>query len=72
MGYAMAMSACVGCKRVFMYNPHKVPSIRHNGFREPVCRECIEHANPIRVKNGLEPFNIDPQAYEPIDEHELS
>jgi hypothetical protein len=55
-----------------MYNPHKVPSIRHNGFREPVCRECIEHANPIRVKNGLEPFKIDPQAYEPIDEHELS
>lgn len=31
----------------------KVPSIRVNGVREPVCRSCVERVNPVREKNGL-------------------
>jgi len=54
-----------------MFNPHRVPSIRVEGERQPVCRECIEMANPIREKNGLPPIAIHPDAYEPLNEEEL-
>ena len=71
MGYAIVTSACFGCGNIFSYNPHKVPSIRVEGDRKPLCRVCVETANPIRVENGLDPINILPGAYDPIDEHEL-
>jgi len=78
MGYALAHSACIGCGRIFGYNPKHVPSIRMkngredpNGEREPVCQDCIERANPIRIRNGLPPIIPHPDAYEPIDENEL-
>lgn len=61
----MAMSPCASCKRIISYNPNKVPSVRVNGEREPVCRSCIERANPERVKRGLPPINILPGAYDP-------
>ena len=34
-------------------------------MREPICRECIEKANPLRHENGLEEVVIHPMAYEP-------
>lgn len=71
MGYALGMSACYGCKRIFCYNPNRVPTIPINGSREPVCRTCIERANPERIKRGLEPIVPLPDAYEPLDEDEL-
>ena len=72
MGYAIALSPCAGCGRVIGYNPHRVPSVFVNGVREPVCRDCIERANPMRIANGLEPFPEPfPDAYEPIGEAEL-
>ena len=71
MGYAFCTGRCYCCKRVFSFNPVKVPSVRINGVKEPVCRSCIEAANPERVKNGLEPFVPHPDAYEPCDESEL-
>jgi hypothetical protein len=71
MGYITAMSACVGCGRLFSYNPMRVPSVVINGSREPVCRTCVERANPNRIRNGLEPIVPFPDAYEPCDESEL-
>ena len=71
MGYAQAFSECFGCKKFFAYNPHKVPSIIHEGDRKPICRKCVEEFNPQRIENGLEPFKVDPNAYEPIHETEL-
>jgi hypothetical protein len=62
-----AMSACYGCKRPFSYNPELVPSIRVNGVREPVCRDCVNLVNPRRIANGLEPIHVLPGAYEPQD-----
>ncbi len=64
MAYMMAMSNCIGCKRLFSYNPSKVPSIRIEGKREPVCAGCVERANPMRIKNGLPPIVPAPDAYE--------
>jgi len=56
-----------------MFNPLRVPSIRptENSPREPICRACVERANPMRIANGLPPIAILPDAYEAIDEQEL-
>lgn len=73
MGYAFAMSPCGVCHRTMTYNPRLVPSARRtpDGPREPICRNCIEHANPERIKRGLPEIKILPGAYEPCSEEEL-
>ena len=71
MGYAMVFSACFGCGRVFGFNPHKVPSIPVKGVKQPICRDCVERVNPMRKANGVPEIVPDPNAYEPIEEHEL-
>ena len=72
MGYVFATSACFGCGQPFTYNPVRVPSISWNGTREPICRGCVERVNPNRIANGLDPIEILPDAYDAIDERELS
>lgn len=71
MGYALATSTCYGCGRLFSYNPVRVPSIRINGSREPICGDCISRANPKRVANGLDPIVPHRDAYVACDEGEL-
>jgi hypothetical protein len=71
MAYVQAYSACYSCKRLIAYNPDLVPSIRINGVREPVCRACIQQANPVRIAKGLQPITISPGAYEASDENDL-
>lgn len=71
MGWVTAMSACFGCGRVFAYNPNRVPSIRHEGVKQPVCLECVNRANEQRAKNGLALITPHPEAYSPLDEREL-
>jgi hypothetical protein len=69
MGYLMAYSACIGCGKVFAYNPHTVPSCSAiTGHREPICRGCVERVNPLRVRNGLPPIVPADDAYEPAEE----
>ena len=70
-GYVMAHSACIGCGKIFSFNPMHVPSLRINGNREPVCRDCVDRVNPARVKNGLAPIVPHKDAYEPCPEEEL-
>lgn len=72
MGFVLCTSPCAGCFRIFSYNPMRVPSIRINGSREPICRLCVERVNPVREKNGLPPIVFAPDAYEACDESELS
>lgn len=67
----MGYGPCVSCNRSFTFNPAKVPSIALNGAREPICKTCVEEANPLRVANGLDPIVLHPNAYEPCDESEL-
>ncbi len=72
MGYALVVSSCYTCRAVISFNPHRVPSVRDGeGVRQPVCRKCIEKANPIRKEKGLPEITIHPDAYEPISEYEL-
>lgn len=72
MAYMMAHSRCIRCGQLFSYNPELVPSIRlnakrqpdPNGTREPICKECVERVNPLRIKNGLDPIVILDGAYD--------
>ena len=66
--YATCFAACFGCKRIFGFNPLRVPSIPINGVREPICRDCVERANPERERNGLARIEPLPDAYEACHE----
>jgi hypothetical protein len=58
------MAPCLGCGRIFMFDPDQVPSIRvsrvdgkwvndqEHGHREPVCPACCQAANPERARLG--------------------
>jgi hypothetical protein len=67
MAVVAIFSQCVACKRPFFYHPHKVPSIRIDGQREPICETCVARANVKRIANGLPPIEILPGAYEACD-----
>lgn len=71
MGYAFCTSPCIGCHRLFNYNPVRVPSITIKGLREPICQACVDRVNPMRIANGLPPIVPLPDAYEACDESEL-
>lgn len=72
MGYVMVTGNCIGCGRLFSFNPVRVPSSSAvTGKREPICEGCVARINPIRVRNGLAPIDVLPGAYEPAHESEL-
>jgi hypothetical protein len=72
MGYVTCFSPCINCHRPFTYHPNKVPSALINGTREPICRDCVDRANPLRVARGLAPIEVLPGAYESAEESEIS
>jgi hypothetical protein len=65
MGFMYVLGPCCTCGTLMHYSAERVPSIRIDGVREPVCRHCIERANPVRIANGLEPIEILSGAYDP-------
>lgn len=72
MGYAFMLGDCYGCKSVFTFNPHKVPSIVVDGKREPICQSCFDHLNDYRFTLGMTRWPPPaPDAYEAIHESEL-
>lgn len=71
-GYVFVTGDCFACRQLFTFSPTRVPSHRDEaGVRQPICRSCIERANPKRIENGLEPVAILPGAYEATPEAEL-
>jgi hypothetical protein len=64
MGFMLATGECMRCHKLFSFNPNLVPSVTVNGFRKPICADCVAWANPIRVANGLAAIQILPGAYE--------
>jgi hypothetical protein len=71
MGYALCHGPCIGCGRIFSFNPMRVPSVMINGQREPICENCVARVNPRRKANGLDEIVPAPDAYEACDEWEL-
>jgi hypothetical protein len=70
--WVLAQGACIHCGLSFSFNPVKVPSVRLNGQREPLCEECVNWANPQRVARGLPPIEVLPDAYTFCHESELN
>ena len=72
MGYALVIGSCYTCGRTFSFNPVRVPSIRDDkGVRQPVCKSCIDRANPQRIANGLPPITYSEDAYTFCEEGKL-
>lgn len=72
MGYVQALGHCALCGAVFTFNPLRVPSVRIDGSRRPVCERCVTtRINPARRSQGLEDLVVAPDAYEAIHEEEL-
>jgi hypothetical protein len=71
MGYYTMYGACLVCHRLFTFNPMRVPSIRVNGIRQPVCLDCMTRANDVRQAKGLDPLPILDGAYDAADESEM-
>ena len=65
MGYMYVVGHCIVCGVLFTFNAEHVPSVRVDGDREPVCRDCIARANTQRIANGIPPIWIHSDAYEP-------
>ena len=71
MGYAFCMGPCIGCGKLFTFNPLRVPSVPIHGDRKPICADCVARVNPKRIANGLPPIVPFPDAYAPCEESEL-
>jgi len=68
MGYVFMTALCGQCKRPFMFNPHKVPSLNNI----PFCKNCVDAANAgPRQQNGLPPIVYTDDAYQALPEEEL-
>ena len=71
MSVMQCMGHCIACKRLFTFNPYRVPSSSAvTGEREPICEDCVERINPKRIAAGLEPIVPLPGAYDPVEETE--
>jgi hypothetical protein len=69
MGYFYAMGPCISCGGIFSFNANLVPSSSAlTGHREPICSDCIERINSIRIEKGLAPIVPLPGAYEAEEE----
>lgn len=33
--------------------------------RQPICQDCVNRVNPIRIQGGFEPIRVLPGAYDP-------
>ena len=68
MAYVTVTGSCFACKKLFCFHPNKVVSL--NG--EPICKECVDKANPIRKEKGLPPITYASDAYQSgQDEEEI-
>lgn len=72
MGYFMLITSCYMCKRVFTCNPDKVPSVKIEGVKEPICESCVKWMQQRQREMGV-PVWADPLpgAYDAADEDEV-
>jgi len=71
LAFVTLTSACFLCRKLFSYNPVRVPSVMVRDQREPLCRRCVEWANRARAAKGLPTWTIHPDSYEAVDEREV-
>jgi hypothetical protein len=71
LGYTLAIAPCLWCRRPFGFNPMKVPSIKINETKEPICEGCFDMLNQMRKEKGLPLWERLPDAYDACEEDEL-
>jgi hypothetical protein len=54
-----ARLTCGVCFQSFRANIRRVTC----ADKQPVCRNCVEKYNPMRIERGLNPMPFDPSAY---------
>ena len=68
MSFMYAHGYCVACGTFMSFNPHKVPSLRIKGEREPICLHCFTRWNELnRTNKGLPEGPLNDGAYEPLE-----
>ena len=72
MGYALMIGSCINCKARISFNPMKVPSIKVEGAREPLCIDCANYLNKLKEDSGQQAVPIQPDAYQACKEEELT
>lgn len=65
MAWMTVIGDCCICGIRFSFNADRVPSVVIDGEREPICRDCVNRANPVRIAKGLPPIHVFPDSYEP-------
>lgn len=68
MGYAIMMGFCCACHIQIQFNPHKVPSLKIDGIRQPLCQGCAERWNELHPEQAKP---IQEGAYDGFPEEEL-
>lgn len=63
-GLWVAFGPCYVCRRVFGFNPVRVPSF--DG--QPICEECIVVINNERRKRGKQVWVVYPDSYSPAED----
>jgi hypothetical protein len=80
MGYVSAVGPCLVCRRIFSYNPTRVPShpardgklvSDPSAPKLPICEFCIARINAERRKLGAPEWTVHADAYEAADESEV-
>jgi hypothetical protein len=74
-GAFFAAGPCAFCRRIFAFNPERVPSLPvdaegrvvPDGIRHPICGPCMDKVNAFRAECGAEPVPILPGAYDPAE-----
>lgn len=67
-GNLYTIAACLGCNRVFSFNPLLVPTVFLAGVPQAVCRSCLDRVNLYRANIGLPEIVAQSGAYEPKDD----
>jgi hypothetical protein len=67
----LLIGTCINCGCTFGCNPNKVPSVRINGNREPVCKDCMDRLIAREEAAGIVPKRYADDAYEAIREEDL-
>ena len=69
--YALMLAQCPVCKNGFACNPLRVPSLRINGEKEGICKDCFEFRQQYREANDLPRETYAADAYSPVNAEEL-
>jgi hypothetical protein len=58
------MGVCACCAAIVSFDPDRVPTIKINGQKQPLCESCVGEANARRNLLKLQPIVIPEGTYD--------